>query len=125
MNDSEPTAGLSPAPGPAAGRRPAVMIPLIVFLLAAALAGLYFLPEWSVRWRRVEDQAAADACYLKRQAELKAESEDADQRLQRLDRRIHFVSLGFREVARKIAPVVVHIGNEVETQDAAAGRSFI
>jgi serine protease Do len=124
MYDSDPTAGLSPAPRPAAGRRSALVIPLTILVLASALTGLYLLPEWSVRWRRVEDQAAADAYYLKRQAELKAESEDADQRLLRLDRRVHFISLGFREVARKITPVVVHIGNEVETHEAAAGRTF-
>jgi len=55
---------------------------------------------------------------LKRQAELKADAEYADHRLQELDRRIHFVSLGFREVAKKVAPIVVNIRNEVEVKDA-------
>jgi serine protease Do len=78
---------------------------------------LYAVPGLLLRWWLVQAQAEADATYLKRQAELKAESEAADQRLAALDRRVHFVSLGFRDVARKVAPVVVNVRNEVELDD--------
>jgi S1-C subfamily serine protease len=92
--------------------------------LALGLLTLYVAPILAVHWRRAEDEAAADALYLRRQAELRAESEDAEHRLINLDRRFKLVSLGFREVARKIAPVVVHIGNETEAQGPRVGRFF-
>ena len=49
-------------------------------------------------------QAEAEAIYQKRRAELKAEAEHADERLDLLDKRVHLASLGFREVVRKVAP---------------------
>ncbi len=93
--------------------------------LATTALAVYWAPTLAVRWRQAEDQAAADAAYLKRLAELKAEAEIADQKLQDLDQRFQLVGLGFREVARKIAPVVVHISNEVEApRSGGSGRTF-
>jgi S1-C subfamily serine protease len=109
----------------APSRWPSTILLLLTVFLGTSLVALYLAPDWAVRWRRADDQAAAEAAYLKRQAELKAEAEAAGQRIEQMDRRIHFVSLGFREVARKVAPVVVHIGNEVEVPDVPArGRTF-
>src|SRR5262245_39754035 len=98
---------------------------LLVVTLCALVAMLtfYALPGLMLRWWLAEAQAEADAAYLKRQAELKAEAEYADHRLQELDRRVHFVSLGFRDVAKKVAPIVVNIRNEVEVRDSDE-RSF-
>src|SRR6266566_10081069 len=82
---------------------------LTTVLLAVTLCALvamltfYAMPGLMLRWWLAQAQAEADAAYLKRQAELKADAEYADHRLQELDRRIHFVSLGFREVAKKVA----------------------
>jgi serine protease Do len=81
-------------------------------LLLLTLAGLYLAPSLVVRWRNAEAQAEADAAYLKRQAELKAESEAADKRLAALDSKVKLTSLGFREVAHKVAPSVVNVSNE-------------
>jgi serine protease Do len=92
--------------------------------LAAALVALYLAPFWARRLTVAQDQAAADAAYLKRQAELKADAEAADARLATLDLRFSLVSLGFRDVARKVAPVVVHIGNEIEVEAAIPEHTF-
>src|SRR5262249_37781283 len=89
-----------------------------------ALAALYLAPVVVARWRQVENQAAADAVYLKRQAELKAEADAAGKSLETLDRRVRLVAHGFRDVARKMAPVVVNITNEVEAPPKARGRLF-
>jgi S1-C subfamily serine protease len=118
----------NPAP-PRLPRAPTNRWPLAAVVLAALILGsgllaLHEAPEWSARWRQASDQAAADAAYLKRQATLKAEAEAADQRLNALDQRFNLVSLGFREVARKVAPLVVHIGNEVEIAEAIPGRTY-
>ena len=81
---------------------------ILTLLLTIGTLTLYAAPGLMMRWWRAEAAAAADAAYLKRQAELKADSEAADKRLQALDGRLHFVSLGFREVA----------------QDRAGGRQY-
>jgi serine protease Do len=124
MQEADRTGNSPPVPGPAPYRWPVTMVVLTSMVLTAGLVGLYFAPEWAVRWRRSSDQAAADAAYLKRQAELKAESDVAAERVANLDDRVHLVSLGFREVARKVAPMVVHIGNEVEVPEPVVGRTF-
>jgi serine protease Do len=103
---------------------PLVLAVMLTVLLALGLLTLYLAPVWAERWRVASDQASAEAVYLRRQAELRAESEAADQRLEILDRRVHLVSLGFRDVARKVAPVVVHIGNEVAVEEEGNERSF-
>jgi len=45
-----------------------------------------------------------EAAYAKRRAELRAEADAADERLQLLDKRVNLISLGFRDVVRKVAP---------------------
>jgi len=87
-----------------------IFLPASVFLLVVSLT-LYAAPYLLVHWRMTEAHAEADAAYLKRRAELKAESEAADLRLQLLDKRVVLTSLGFREVVRKVAPVVVNVAN--------------
>lgn len=92
---------------------------VVVALITLSLAALFLTPMLMLRWWQTEAQAEADAAYLKRQAELKAESEAANDRLEELDRRVQFVSLGFREVTRKVAPAVVTIANEAEILNPA------
>ncbi len=79
---------------------------------------IYAAPYLLVHWRLAEAQAEAEATYLKRRAELKAEAEHADQRLDILDKRVHLASLGFREVVRKVAPNVVNVANLREETNA-------
>jgi S1-C subfamily serine protease len=111
-------------PQPAPGHWPLTLAVMLTAMLGLGLLTLYLAPVWAERWRAASDQAAADAVYLRRQAELRAESEAADQRLENLDRRFHLVSLGFRDVARKVAPVVVHIGSETEVTGDNAEDGF-
>jgi S1-C subfamily serine protease len=86
------------------------LLPLASFL-AVLLLTLYTAPALLYRWRTAEAQADAEAAYLLRRAELRAEAEAADRRLDLLDRRVNLVSLGFREVVRKVAPKVVNVAN--------------
>lgn len=97
---------------------------MLALFLLIILASLLAVPELTVRWLRREGQAHAEAAYLKRQAELKAEAEAAERRLGQLDKRIQFISLGFREVARRVAPVVVNVTNEKEIAEGVRGRVF-
>jgi S1-C subfamily serine protease len=85
------------------------------------LATLYAAPYLLVHWRTAEAQAEAEATYLKRRAELKAEAEAADERLDVLDKRVQLTSLGFREVVRKVAPIVVNVSNYREPREAEVG----
>jgi S1-C subfamily serine protease len=78
------------------------------------LLAFYAGPWLFLRWRVAQAQADADAVYMRRTAELKAEAEAADKRLAVLDDKMKLVSLGFREVARKVAPSVVNVVNEHE-----------
>jgi S1-C subfamily serine protease len=105
-------------------RWPMASVLIASFVLSAMLVVLYVGPDLAVRWRILEDQAAANAAYLRREAELKAESAAAERNLADLDRRVQLVSLGFREVARKVAPVVVNISNEKEVPEGVRGRTF-
>ncbi|GEM_PF-3377370 len=86
------------------------VMPSVVFV-ALVLLVLYVTPFLLVHWRVKEVQAEAEAIYQKRRAELKAEAEHADARLDLLDKRVQLVSLGFREVVRKVAPRVVNVAN--------------
>jgi S1-C subfamily serine protease len=118
-----------PAPTPRPRPKPAVLVwsrvaLAVTGLLAVFTLALFAIPELTVRWFNLDGQAQADAAFLKRQAELKAEAEAADARLTELDRRVHFVSLGFREVSRKVAPVVVNITNEKEAKENAGRGLF-
>src|SRR5215468_1643468 len=122
MQYPEPTAMLPTPPPPPASRWPLAFVAATSLMLAAALVALYKAPEVPARWRLLDEQIAADAVFLKREAELKAESEAAERHLAVLDRQIHLVSLGFREVARKIAPLVVNLTNEKEVPKASGRR---
>ncbi len=81
------------------------------FFLSILVLVLYATPFLLNHWRVTEAQAEAEATYLKRRAELKADAEHADERLDLLDKRVHLASLGFREVVRKVAPNVVNVVN--------------
>src|SRR5205807_6864694 len=95
-----------------AGRRSwsGALVPLATFL-AVVLLAFYISPALLYRWRAAEAQAEAEAVYQRRQAELRAEAEAAEKRLDLLDKRVNLVSLGFREVVRKVAPHVVNVAN--------------
>jgi S1-C subfamily serine protease len=108
-----PRAGASPSPP---SRWPALLSLLLVATLLFGAVALYFAPNWIVRWRGAE----AETAYLKRQAELKAESEAADARLNALNSKIKLISLGFRDVAKKVLPSVVNVSNEREIDREAA-----
>lgn len=82
-----------------------------VFLTSMALLVIYAVPYLLFHWRVMDAHADAEGALLKRRAELKAEAEHADERLELLDKKVNLVGLGFREVARKIAPVVVNVAN--------------
>src|SRR5438477_12079705 len=83
-------------PEPSLALRWAWSLMILTMLVTIATLALYAAPGLMVRWWRAEAEASADAAYLRRQAELKAESEAADTHLQTLDQRLHLVSLGFR-----------------------------
>ncbi|MCS7046372.1 MAG: trypsin-like peptidase domain-containing protein [Gemmataceae bacterium] len=72
---------------------------------------LYVTPLLLAHWRLREAQAEAEIVYQKRRAELKADAEHANEQLDRLDKRVNLASLGFREVVRKVAPLVVNVAN--------------
>src|SRR5262249_6423136 len=96
-----------------------VFFPLATFL-AMVLLALYAAPALLYRWRAAEAQGDAEAAYQRRRGELRAEAEAADQRLDLLDKRVNLVSLGFREVVRKVAPKVVNVANYREPRQAEA-----
>jgi serine protease DegS len=102
-----------PAPtGKRAGERliPAFFWPATLFLFVV-LAAVFVYPLLLARWRGIESQAEAEAAYQKRRAELRAEAEAAAQMLETIDKRVNLVSLGFREVVRKVTPNVVNVTN--------------
>jgi S1-C subfamily serine protease len=84
------------------------------FFLAITLIILYIAPAFLHHWRLAEAQADAEAAYLKRRAELRADAEHAEQRLDVLDKRLHLASLGFREVVRKVSPLVVNVAHLIQ-----------
>jgi len=110
-------AEISPAPMEHATTAPAGqrsvwgwIMPSVVFVSLVILV-LYVTPFLLVHWRVKEAQGEAEVIYQKRRAELRAEAEHADERLETLDKRVHLASLGFREVVRKVAPKVVNVAN--------------
>jgi S1-C subfamily serine protease len=80
-----------------------------MFFLSMALLALYATPYLLMHWRMLDAQGEAEATFLKRRAELRAEAQHADERLVELDKRVQLTSLGFREVVRKVAPHVVNV----------------
>ena len=89
-----------------------------MFLLSLLVLALYGVVHALQYGRLLDAQADAESVYLKRRAELKADAEHADARLDLLDKRVHFVSLGFREVVRKVTPKVVNVANFREPKEA-------
>lgn len=86
------------------------VLPGLILLTFVTLV-LYASPYLLYHWRVLEGRGEAEALYLKRRAELKAEAEHADERLAALDKRVQLTSLGFREVVRKVGPKVVNVAN--------------
>lgn len=97
---------------------------------------IFITPYIKAHWRGVEARAEADAAYLTRKAELRAEAEvflhkrreelkeeaaHAEARLAAMDRKVDLISLGFREVARKVAPRVVNVQNLREPKPGDLG----
>jgi S1-C subfamily serine protease len=83
----------------------------IMLLMSLFVLILYAVPYLLYHWRMMDAHADADSAYTKRRAELKAETEHADEMLDKLDKRVVLTSLGFREVVRKVAPNVVNVAN--------------
>jgi S1-C subfamily serine protease len=117
-----PPATPAPAAAPAGRLIPAFFWPA-TFLLLVILAAVFVYPMLLARWRSVEGQAEAEAAYQKRRAELRAEAEAATQMLDVLDKRINLVSLGFREVVRKVTPNVVNVTNFRELDSKKGGEA--
>jgi S1-C subfamily serine protease len=83
----------------------------LMFLLSLVVLIIYTTPYLLYHWRLMSAQAEAEAGFLKRQYELKAEAEFADERIQLVDRRVNLMSLGFQDLVSKLAPVVVNVAN--------------
>lgn len=117
-----------PAPvAPAAGRGPGALALPALGVLSLLVLLLYAAPYLLYHWRWLDAKGEAEAFYARRRAELRAEAEHADERLDALDRRVHLVSLGFREVVRKVSPWVVNVTNYREPRRAeqAVGRRLL
>jgi len=84
MYAPEPPPPVAPSSGKS--QWPFTVVLLATLVLAAGLLALYLAPEWSLRWRRAEDQAMAEAVYLRRQAQGRAEREQV-KRGKEVDRR--------------------------------------
>jgi S1-C subfamily serine protease len=82
-----------------------------LFFMSMVVLSLYATPYLLMHWRMLEAQSDAEATFLKRRAELRADAEHADERLVQLDKRVQLTSLGFREVVRKVAPHVVNVAS--------------
>ncbi len=93
----------------------------IIFFLSFLVLVLYAVPFLLAHWRLTEAQAEAEATFLKRRAELKAEAEHADLRLDLLDKRVQLTSLGFREVVRK---VTLNVVNVINLREPKGGEGF-
>jgi S1-C subfamily serine protease len=105
---------------PAKEGRGSFFFPVLILTVLVLLA-MYVGPYILLHWRVADAQAEAEAFYHKRRAELKAEAEAADQRLEVLDKKVHLVSLGFREVVRKVTPLVVNVGNYRDPRNGLDG----
>src|SRR5262249_54135927 len=120
--ESSPPTPSAHAAAPAGRLIPTFFWPA-TFLLLVILAAVFVYPMLLARWRSVEGQAEAEAAYQKRRAELRAEAEAATQMLEVLDKRINLVSLGFREVVRKVTPNVVNVTNFRELDAKKGGEA--
>jgi S1-C subfamily serine protease len=124
-HSAAPAPAHSAAPARAEGPRLAYFLMSLSILLGMGLLAFYAGPWLFLRWRVAQAQADADAIYLRRTAELKAEADAADKRLVALDSKMNLVSLGFREVSRKVAPSVVNVINEYEADEKDAASAFL
>ena len=122
----EPTPTGQPVAGsaPVENRRMWNLVLPTAFLLAVVMLAASLSPIILARWRHSEAQAEADAIYLKRRAELKADSDNAREQLDALDAKVSLVSFGFRLVVKKVAPSVVNLANlkELAKGDKADGK---
>ena len=116
----------SPEPPPArvavarpvhASRSLAALLLGLTSFLVVFLIGGFATPMLVARWRSIESRAEAEAAYAKRRAELRAEADAADERLQLLDKRVNLISLGFRDVVRKVGPCVVNLTSLADRRD--------
>jgi serine protease Do len=115
----DPIRPIRPEPqAPVPSRWPALLAVCLLISVLVAVIGLVIGPGVVGRWRSADADAEANAAYLKRQAELKAEAEAADVMLTKLDSKEKLLSLGFRAVARKVTPAVVNVSNEREVNAA-------
>jgi serine protease Do len=123
-NESTPPAApmriAKPAPRP---RSLATLLFGLTSFLVVFLVGAFATPWLVARWRAIEVRAEADAAYAKRRAELRAEADAAEDRLQLLDKRLNLISLGFRDVVRKVGPCVVNLTSLASERDADAKDS--
>jgi S1-C subfamily serine protease len=87
---------------------------LALLMLLVLFGGMHLLHHWRI----LDAQAEAESVFLKRRAELRADAEHAEERLDLLDKRVHLTSLGFREVVRKVAPKVVNVASFREPKAA-------
>jgi len=76
------------------------------FFMTIAVLSAFIAPDLLHSWRITEARAEAEAAYIKRRAELRAEAEHAETMLSKFDKRV-----GFREVAWKVSPLVVNVAN--------------
>src|SRR5262249_3252722 len=95
----------------------------ILFMLSTGVLVIYITPFLLYHWRIMDAQAEAEVSYTKRRAELKAEAEFADHRLDLVDKRVNLTSLGFRDLVRKVTPVVVNVVQYREPTDEDRKRA--
>jgi S1-C subfamily serine protease len=95
----------------------------MLFLSSLCLLLLYLAPYLLFHWKTMDAHAEAEVSFTRRRAELKAEAEHADARLEWLDKKVNLTSLGFRELARKVLPMVVNVVNYRDPTDAELERA--
>jgi S1-C subfamily serine protease len=90
------------------------------FFLGILVLIVYITPELISSWRIAEARGEAEAAYIKRRAELRADAEHAENMLELLDKRPQADSMGFVAVLRKVAPMVVSVSNLSRRQEPGA-----
>ena len=95
------------------------------FFLGVLVLVVYIVPQLMHNWRVTEARGEAEAAYLKRRAELKAEAEHGDDMLAKLDPHMERLSLGFRSVVQKVSPLVVSVSNLVDRPNDHMARPVL